>query len=739
MMGTELLVAWGIANLSGFLFKKVLQLMLTSVEDYVKDFFKGYIQKFVNLPFELAKQEPLQKACVQGIVEFLNLVQLELEDLEIEPPQIEEYTEDLNKFIQDISIRETLGKPFEAALGLIAEDDSQLLNQLLAHRWNNLNLKTLPDNFNWERLAKRYRKKVQTIVNESKELRELLNAENLNKIRQELEQLTPVSPDFDLSRYQEGLKTAYSILRLDTLDTSGWENHLRLWEIFVPQDVGIYPGDSNQAQPICSVLDILNDEQKYKYTVIIGNPGSGKSTLMQSKALSWARTPIRDILSLELPLLIELRNFLDNRQFCHNFLEYYHKGSGINGGNLGQKELHDWLKNNKSIVMFDGLDEVLDLGERENVVTDIINFTHTYPKVRVLVTSRVIGYEQQYQKLRHANFSHFMLQDLNQEQIRNFVTQWHKLAFQDKNVGEYRRHRLQNSIDNSRAFRELAYNPLLLTMMAVLNRHEELPRDRSTLYENASKVLLQRWDGDKNLPEDRRLNAEVNNYIDYKAKQEMLRQIAYRMQCSTITLAGNLVISEQDLEDTLANYLQSIVSDKAKLVARVLREQLTTRSFILCFLGDNSYGFVHRTFLEYFCAWYFVEQYERKRNITLEYLKQEIFYPRWKDTSWHEVLSLIVGKIYVTSAGEIINYLMEQECETDDCLNLFLAAKCLLDVRDSFLIKETANKLLNKLKLLVEEQGSVSNTLRIEVIKVIKKTWYNDTETLRWLEKVSEA
>lgn len=44
--------------------------------------------------------------------------------------------------------------------------------------------------------------------------------------------------------------------------------------------------------------------------------------------------------------------------------------------------------------MFDGLDEVLDAQERENVVIDMINFTQTYPQARVLVTSRVIGYEQ---------------------------------------------------------------------------------------------------------------------------------------------------------------------------------------------------------------------------------------------------------------------------------------------------------------------------------------------------------
>ena len=43
--------------------------------------------------------------------------------------------------------------------------------------------------------------------------------------------------------------------------------------------------------------------------------------------------------------------------------------------------------------------------------------------------------------------------------------------------------RLQRAIDSSKAIKELAGNPLLLTMMAILNRNQELPRDRPELYE----------------------------------------------------------------------------------------------------------------------------------------------------------------------------------------------------------------------------------------------------------------
>jgi predicted NACHT family NTPase len=258
------------------------------------------------------------------------------------------------------------------------------------------------------------------------------------------------------------------------------------------------------------------------------------------------------------------------------------------------------LKAGNAIVMFDGLDEVFDPGKREDVITDIIRFTNDYPNVRVIVTSRVIGYKPQ--RLRDAEFRHFMLQDLEPEQIREFINRWHDLTFKDEVDKVRKRDRLQTAIDTSSAIRELAGNPLLLTMMAILNRNQELPRDRPELYNQASRVLLHQWDVERALVEDHRLDPKT---IDYKDKQAMLRQVAYHMQANDKGLAGNL-ISAEDLEKILADYLKTIEISDARAIARLMIHQLRTRNFVLCFMGADYYAFVHRTFLEYSCAWEFV-------------------------------------------------------------------------------------------------------------------------------------
>jgi hypothetical protein len=148
-------------------------------------------------------------------------------------------------------------------------------------------------------------------------------------------------------------------------------------------------------------------------------------------------------------------------------------------------------------------------------------------------------------------------------------------------------------------------------------------------------------------------------------------------------LAGNLIRGD-DLEKILTAYLKSIEVSQPRTVARLLIEQLRSRNFILCFLGADSYGFVHRTFLEYFCACEFIERFGKRGlegGLTFEELKTEVFGKHWQDESWHEVLRLIAGMIDTSFAGQIIDYLIEQNDRQKEFINLLLAAKCLSEVR----------------------------------------------------------
>ena len=313
-----------------------------------------------------------------------------------------------------------------------------------------------------------------------------------------------------------------------------------------PEDLERYQKAYTQQQTR-SILEVI-DDINYRYLVILGDPGSGKSTLLKYLALQWSKLPANQLSSQPIHLLIELRKYSRSRddKECKDFLGFIECDSS-QSDNLNKNILHEWLQAGRAVVMFDGLDEVFEVQKRNRIVDQIHNFTQTYPKVQVIVTSRIIGYQQQ--RLKNAEFHHFMLQDFEPEQIKDFIQKWHDLTFTDRLKKAASLERLDKAISESRAILELAGNPLLLTMMAILNRNQELPRFRAKLYEEASKVLLHKWDFDV---KEKLGHHKIDPYlIDQEVKQSICGRIAYKMQSSGKGLAGN-IISREDLRQTIA-------------------------------------------------------------------------------------------------------------------------------------------------------------------------------------------
>ncbi|UKO97367.1 HEAT repeat domain-containing protein [Nostoc sp. UHCC 0870] len=774
------LAFWGATQAVGLIVKPILEdLVKEAGKDWAKDFLKGIPSKILD---KLNKDDR-EIAAAKALKEFLQLMQQDLEDSGLSEDDIKKYKQPIKHYLKNQEVKENLGNAFK--------DDAQTVNiNKLVELWDKLNPAIpLPDDFNWKRLGKKYVQKVKEIILEFPELRQAIDSKNIEQIKEYTKETARIIPEFDLQRYQEGIRERYGNLKLDSLDTSGYAyNELKLWRIFIAQNVREVPhvlpqvhelpkehlkrlrkSDQLEAelqaeelenhkrvyleQPIRLVLDVVNDRHIYKYIVILGNPGAGKSTLLQFLALNWADSPLDNTISQAMPLLIELRIYMRRREDkeCHNFLEFFHNCSGAIA-HLNQHQLHEQLKAGNAVVMFDGLDEVFDAGQREDVITDIHRFTNEYANVQVIVTSRIIGYKPQ--RLRDAEFHHFMLQDLDLEQIQDFIHRWHELTFNDEADKVKKRERLQRAIETSKSIAELAGNPLLLTMMAILNRNQELPRDRPELYNQASRLLLHQWDVERALVEDQRLDPKT---IDYKDKQAMLRQVAYFMQTSDKGLAGNL-INVNDLERIMTGYLKSIEVSPARGSARLIINQLRTRNFILCSSGADYYAFVHRTFLEYFCAWEFVWRFEKERSITIEDLKSVVFAKHWQDENWHEVLVLIAGMIEPTFVGEILEYLMLLDGEEHKFINLFLAAKCLAEVRNRSVIVKADNKLLNQIQDLTKYgdiiniylkvdredlekyQEYVNNNysvqeIRTKAITAVVMTWQDDSKILPWLKE----
>jgi len=774
----EWMVIWGATQAAGFIFKPILEdLAKESAKDYAKDFFKDCLKKVIKLPEKDEQKEAYGKA----LKEFLQFFQQELDDADYQEVQVKQYLEPLKKFIEKPEVAAILGSAFEV-------DCVSLDTHFLARTWQALNLPFLPDEFSWERVSKRYLKKVKAIIQESDKLRPIFAVQTQSQMAENVQELVGIAPDFDLRRYAEGLKEQYGNLKLESLDTTGvYYSELKLWKIFIAQNVRecqeflpqVYEVPKDHIQRLREAgeaIEILSEEelerQRHRYinqqsqlvweiigeptakpakspiqqVVILGDPGAGKSSLLQYIALIWAERPLRDLSLYPIPLLLELRIYARDKQAgkCQDILSFIH------GGNitcrLNQQQLHEKLRSGQAVALFDGIDEIFDPVLREGVVTDIHRFSNDYAQVQVIVTSRWLGYKAQ--RLRDAGFRHFMLQDLEIEQIEEFIERWHELTFTDEADKLRKKERLIKAIQDSKSIRELAGNPLLLTMMAILNRKQELPRNRSELYNKASEILLHQLDLEVKLLENPKFK-DWKISIELDHKQKMLRKVACFMQSNKKDTSGNL-ISKTDLENILTESLREIIErGEPRMIARVMIEELRNRNFILCYLGADSYGFVHRTFLEYFCAWEFVWQFKETQTLKIEGLINDVFGKHWQDESWHEVLRLICGMTEPKFVADIIDFLLKQEIDRSEFLdgnghvkreglgNFILATNCFAEVRNKNLIATISEKILKILKHEIEQESEpwFNFDLADPLMSLIATNWKEVPNTLPWLKE----
>ena len=447
--------------------------------------------------------------------------------------------------------------------------------------------------------------------------------------------------------------------------------------------------DSYRRQPARSAFDGLTSPLA-RTCVLLGDPGAGKSTLARYLALALAEQRTGPALAAFeglRPILIELRDYAlkcDDYETFGSYLDYRKRTDGLG---IEEATVETYLRDDgRALVVFDGLDEIFEPRLRETVSRRIAGFAAQFPTARVIVTSRVVGYRPRV--FRGASFVQYTVQDLDTDKVDVFLRRWYQLALHDRPAAiEMRRERLTRAINDSGPIRELAGNPLLLTILAIIGKHQELPRERWKVYDHAAAVLVQHWDVNKHLV-DEDIDADVIREDD---KKELLRKLAIRMQVGSHGFAGNSLL-ESDLLQDIESYLVErfrYEPAKAAAISTAMVKQLRERNFIFARYGSGVYGFVHRALLEFFSAADVVNRFEKAQTLSEDDLVEQVILPRSEDPAWAEVVRLIVGMVDATVATRLVDRLLcstgthrSSALDRRPLAAVALAAQCIAEIRN---------------------------------------------------------
>jgi NACHT domain len=351
--------------------------------------------------------------------------------------------------------------------------------------------------------------------------------------------------------------------------------------------------------------------------VVLGDPGAGKSTLANwlAYAISGDEVPL---LSGRVPFLLVLRDysaFLTDPAFsladhigAHCRAQYHAEPP--------EHAIEYLLRNGRAVVILDGLDELLVPAQRNKTLRLIENFCEEYPTTPVLVTARRVGYQDL--GLDHRLFSTAYLAPFTDEQVAEYVTKWFRLddglPAGDPAVPDTGHPLAAAFLRESSAIAELRSNPLLLALLCALYRWDGyLPENRPSVYEDCTKLLLERWDSLRGIRAD---------LPERQSLRGVLPEIAWWMWSERPAQASG--VSRAALETKIADYLYYVRKrfddrDTAEEVAARFVDFCSGRAWVLTEVGtargEGLYAFTHRTFMEYFAALYLVRSFPEPADL----------------------------------------------------------------------------------------------------------------------------
>ena len=361
-------------------------------------------------------------------------------------------------------------------------------------------------------------------------------------------------------------------------------------------------------QRVERVLTIASDTQRF---VLVGKPGSGKTTALKKVHYDRAKKILEFGIDIKIPVFIEAKYY--NKKNGDDFESRISKTLGTDPGNT-RKLLYE----GKLHILIDGVNEI-DADQKNIAFEEINNLMDYYDGCAFIISSRKQGFKNKFK------IPEFELKELQIPEIKEFI-----VKHNSKNS-----ELLWQELDQNEKFRELAENPLLLFLINyAFARNGGIPKNKASLFKFfVDTILINEFDKSS----EKRKKFYISEEFYTHEKTNLLSYFSFLMK-----LEGKTVIEKRLVR---SNFFQE---QEYELFFELLNSPLLSEN-------EGNITFFHETFLDYFAGLYIMQNFERniKNKITIK----DIGVDDISLSQWYEPLILCGDLLAMKSEQEVASFL----------------------------------------------------------------------------------